>query len=105
MEFLVKIDVHWPPSNDSGLKEALIREEVERAKALIAEGKIRRLWRIPGKWSNVGIWNAKDASELHEALSSLPMYPWLDVSVTPLASHPSDPGHGAIATRSQTEPS
>lgn len=99
MEFLVEIDVHWPPTNDPALKDALIHEEGDRAKVLIAEGKIRRLWRIPGRWSNVGIWNATDATELHEALSSLPMYPWLDISVTPLANHPSDPDHGANVIR------
>lgn len=94
MEFLVTIKVNWPPSNDTEQKASLIRQEGERAKVLIAEGKIKRLWRIPGKWENVGIWCAKDASELHEAIMSLPMNPWLDVTVVPLANHPSDPGSG-----------
>lgn len=94
LEFLVAIKVNWPPSNDSDQKAELIRQEGERAKVLIAEGKIMRIWRIPGKWANVGIWCAHDATELHELVTSLPMNPWIDVSVIPLANHPSDPGPG-----------
>jgi muconolactone delta-isomerase len=28
---------------------------------------------------------------LHQALSSLPLFPWLTVHVRPLAAHPNDP--------------
>lgn len=46
-----------------------------------------RIWRIPGKVANVGIWDAPDASALHEALSSLPLFPWMSIEVTALATH------------------
>jgi muconolactone D-isomerase len=92
MDFLVEIDVRLPPETDPGRKAELIAAEAVRAKELSAKGTISRLWRVPGRWSNVGIWCATDATELHEAVSSLPLYPWLDVHVTPLAEHPSDPG-------------
>ena len=91
MEFLVEIEVNWPNDSDEELKQDLIRDEAIRAKELIEEGYIIRLWRIPGRWTNVGLWRAKNASILHEALSSLPFFPWLDISVRPLAEHPSDP--------------
>jgi muconolactone D-isomerase len=45
------------------------------------------MWRIPGRRANVGIWQAADASELHESISSLPLFPWMDVRVRPLADH------------------
>jgi muconolactone D-isomerase len=45
------------------------------------------MWRIPGRTANVGIWKAKDATELHAAISSLPMFPYIDAHVTPLATH------------------
>ena len=32
-----------------------------------------------------------DATALHEALSSLPLYPWMDIEVHALAVHPNDP--------------
>lgn len=92
MDFLVHIDVGLPPDFDRVGKEELIRAEGERAKELAAQEIIRRLWRIPGRWSNVGLWSAEDATSLHEAIASLPLYPWLSVTVTPLAHHPSDPG-------------
>lgn len=92
MDFLVYIDVRLPADFDEARKEELIRAEGARAKQLAAQRHIDRLWRIPGRWSNVGIWCADDATSLHEAISSLPLYPWLDVRVTPLAHHPSDPG-------------
>ena len=91
MEFLVQIDVKLPSDFDQVRKEELIRAEAVRAKELAAQGCISRLWRIPGRWSNVGIWSAEDATCLHEAIASLPLYPWLDVVVTPLALHQSDP--------------
>lgn len=91
MEFLVRIQVRWPPEGDESLKAELIEREAHRARELAAEGVIVRLWRSPGRWANVGIWKTEDATKLHEAISSLPFFPWLDVRVEPLACHPSDP--------------
>lgn len=94
-EYLVYIEVHWPPDGDEELKASLIAAEGARARELIAEGILCRLWRVPGRWANWGVWKAASAGELHRALSSLPFFPWLDVRVHPLAAHPSDPGLGA----------
>jgi muconolactone D-isomerase len=93
MDFLVEIEVRLPPETDQARREELVAAEGARARELAAAGTIYRLWRVPGRWSNVGIWRAHDATELHQAISSLPLYSWLDVQVTPLAAHPSDPGH------------
>ena len=92
MEFLVEIEVRLPPDTSPDRKAKLVAAEVARAKELSVTGTIYRLWRVPGRWANVGIWCAEDATELHDAISSLPLYPWLEVDVTPLANHPSDPG-------------
>jgi len=91
-EYLVHIEVRWPADGDDARRHRLIDAERERAAELAAEGVIVRLWRVPGRWANYGIWSARSATELHEAISSLPFYPWLDVSVEALAAHPSDPG-------------
>ncbi|MGW0891036.1 muconolactone Delta-isomerase family protein [Saccharopolyspora sp. NPDC002578] len=37
--------------------------------------------------SNVGVWVAADAEELHDVLSDLPIWPWADIEVTPLITH------------------
>jgi muconolactone D-isomerase len=91
MEFLVRIEVEWPPDGDVKQKARLIEEESARAAELARSGVLRRLWRIPGRWANYGLWEAEDATELHAALASLPFFPWLDIDVQPLADHPSDP--------------
>jgi len=47
VEFLVEIDVHWPPEADGSRRDAFDPEEVERAAELAAAGKLKRLWRVP----------------------------------------------------------
>ncbi|MBA3778168.1 MAG: muconolactone Delta-isomerase family protein [Chloroflexi bacterium] len=91
MEFLVHIEVEWPADGDPQELARLTAAERERAAQLAAEGRIRRLWRIPGRRENWGLWEAPDATALHESLMSLPFYPWLSIDVEPLAAHPSDP--------------
>jgi muconolactone D-isomerase len=94
MEFLVSVNVEWPADGDPGEKQRLIEAEGVRAGELARAGTIKRLWRIPGRWANIGLWDAEDATSLHEALASLPLFVWLDIDVQPLARHPSDPGTG-----------
>ena len=88
MEFLVQIQVTLPPELSSGSRQELMDRERARGQELMNEGVIRRIWRIPGRTANVGIWDAADPTALHEALSSLPMFPYIDARVTPLATHP-----------------
>jgi muconolactone D-isomerase len=96
VQFLVHIEVTWPADGDPADRERRITAERARARELAAGGVIRRLWRVPGRWANWGLWEAPDATALHEALVSLPMWPYLDVEVIPLADHPNDPGIAAI---------
>ena len=51
---------------------------------------LKRLWRVPGRRAVIGLWDAADATALHEALASLPMFPWMDVTIEPLAMHPQE---------------
>ena len=92
MEFLLKIKVTFPPDGDPEEKARRIAAEGIRARELAAQGVIKRVWRIPGQWANYGIWEAPDATTIHNAVTSLPMWPYLEVEVTPLAAHPNDPG-------------
>lgn len=102
-EFLVHIEVLWPADGDPTLRDSLVVREREAALRLREEGTLRRLWRVPGRWANWGIWQARDADALHEALSSLPFYPWLRITVHSLATHPSDPGAPAPAPTTRSE--
>jgi muconolactone D-isomerase len=91
MEFLVRIQTHWPPDAEQEEFARLTEAERRRALELAEAGTIRRLWRTPGQRANWGLWEARDATALHAAICSLPLFPWLDVEVHPLALHPSDP--------------
>ena len=88
MEFLVEIDVRLPDEMSAVEIARLVGAERERGALLRDQGKIKRIWRIPGRMRNVGIWEAEDATALHAAITSLPLARWLDVQVTPLAVHP-----------------
>jgi muconolactone D-isomerase len=87
VEFLVQIQVGLPAELDPDAKAALIAAEQARGTELRDAGTIVRIWRIPGRLANVGIWAAPDATALHDAITSLPLFPYLDVRVTPLATH------------------
>ena len=91
MEFLVHIDIEYPADGDPARLAELIAAERVRAVELREAGTCRRLWRVPGRRANWGIWEAPDATALHAALTTLPLYPWLSIEVHPLAQHPSDP--------------
>ena len=88
MEFLVSIEVRTPPDMDPERLTALQAAEAARSRELVEQGLLRRIWRIPGRRANVSLYEAPDASILHAALSSLPLWPWLDMTVQPLAIHP-----------------
>lgn len=89
MLFHVAMEVHIPPDADPDEIERLKREEKARAQELQAEGRWRHLWRVAGRYANVSIFDVESVDELHEILSGLPLFPYLDITVTPLARHPS----------------
>ncbi len=91
MEFIVHLQVNWPSDGDPKELERLTAAEHARAVELAHAGILRRLWRIPGRRANWGLWEAPSPTELHAALVSLPMFPWLDAEVHAVAAHPNDP--------------
>ena len=88
MEFLLSIEVRLPPGMPAAERERLTAAERRRGGELAAQGTIRAIWRVPGRFANRAIWSAADATELHEAITSLPLWPYIDVEVVPLALHP-----------------
>jgi len=91
VEFLVNMEVQLPADLPAQEKERLTRAEADRAAELARCGALVRLWRVPGRRANWGLWRAADATELHDALASLPMFPHLAIQVNALAAHPNDP--------------
>jgi len=90
MEFLVRAENRLPPDTPEARRAELRRAERARADELRAAGVLQRLWRVPGRAGWIGLFRAEDATALHDALGSLPLWPWLDVTVEPLATHPQE---------------
>lgn len=88
MKFLVQIEVELPSTMPEDERRRILAAELERGRELLASGAIESIWRVPGGLRNVGIWDAQDATALHELLASLPLFKWLRVQVTALAEHP-----------------
>ena len=93
MLFLVEMQVNIPATLDKTIADALKAEEKEISQSLQREGKWRDLWRVVGQYANVSVFDVAGNDELHQLLSTLPLYPFMAITVTPLAQHPS-----AIAT-------
>lgn len=91
MQFLVNIEINWPADADDRQREEVFAAELARGRELAEAGIMVRLWRVPGRWANWGLWEASDATALHDAISSLPLWPWMDVTVHALARHVNDP--------------
>jgi muconolactone D-isomerase len=92
MLFCVKMTVNLPHDLDQGTLDGINDGEHARAKALQEQGKWLHLWRVAGRFENVSVFSVDDPGELHDLLSSLPLYPYMTIEVTALCRHP-----GAIA--------
>jgi muconolactone D-isomerase len=95
MLFLAQMEVRIPHEVDRVLVEKLKAEEKARAQALQRSGEWRHLWRVAGRYANVSVFDVESVDRLHELLSTLPLFPFLDIRVTPLATHPSAIGGGS----------
>jgi muconolactone D-isomerase len=90
-EFLVRQSNRVPPTSEGmALRARLQPLERVRAQELRDAGILLRLWRVPGTRDSIGLYRAADATALHEALASLPMFPWMEISVEALATHPQE---------------
>ncbi|MBQ0923993.1 muconolactone Delta-isomerase [Saccharopolyspora endophytica] len=92
MEFLVRSENRLPPDTPDERRAELKAAERARALQLRERGVLKRLWRVPGRNATVGLYEADDPAQLHEALMSLPLSRWLDVTVEALATHPQESG-------------
>lgn len=89
MLFHVRMEVRMPhdmpaeQANEIRAREKAVAQDIQR------QGKWPHLWRIAGRYANISIFDVADANELHALLTSLPLFPFMDIQVTPLARHPS----------------
>lgn len=90
MLFHVRMDVSIPHDLDPETRVKLVAEEKARALELQRRGVWPHLWRVVGRYSNISVFDVPSNDELHALLSSLPLYEFMTIDVTPLARHPSD---------------
>ena len=100
MLFMVNIEVSVPADLPQTQKDDLRRRETDRALELMKANKLRRIWRIVVQVANFSVWEADSLEELHANLGSLPLYPYMKVTVTPVIQHPATEAwlkaHGAL---------
>jgi muconolactone D-isomerase len=88
MLFHVLMTVRIPHDFDPQHLSKLSEQEHARAIELQKQGKWRHLWRVAGKYANISIFQVQSPAELHEILSSLPLYRFMEIDVTALCRHP-----------------
>ena len=89
MLFHVKMTVNLPVDMNPETAAKLKADETALAQRLQELGKWRHLWRVVGRYANVSIFEVDSPAELHELISTLPLFPYMDVTVTALCRHPS----------------
>lgn len=89
MLFHVSMDVRIPHGFDPVALDELKRVEKERSQALQASGVWRHIWRVAGHYKNISIFDVESVDALHDILMGLPLFPFMEIAVTPLCRHPS----------------
>ena len=90
MLFHVRMVVRIPLDMDPEVKADLVAREKAYAQEVQESGRWPHLWRVVGEYANVSIFDVESNDALHDLLSGLPLFPYMDITVTPLAKHPSD---------------
>ena len=90
MLYHVHMQVNLPADLDPQVRDALVGREKAYSQDLQRSGKWPHIWRVVGEYANYSIIDVESNDELHQLLSALPLFPYMKIHVTPLATHPSD---------------
>lgn len=85
VQMTVRLPHDMPPVQADELKarEKAMAQELQRA------GRWRHLWRIAGRYANVSVFDVASPAELHDTLSQLPLFPYMEIEVQALCRHAS----------------
>jgi muconolactone D-isomerase len=89
MIFHVEMQVNIPYDLDEQQVIQLKAREKEISQAYQQSGKWVYLWRIAGQYANISIFDVESPAELQEIMTSLPLFPFMTVTVKALCMHPS----------------
>jgi muconolactone D-isomerase len=87
--FHVTMAATIPDHLDSEVRADLLAQEKARAQELQRQGVWLHLWRVVGRYSNVSVFDVETNEQLHDLLWTLPLFPYMQIEITPLAAHPS----------------
>ena len=94
MEFMVEFEVNVPDGAPASEVEARNSAEASAAARLVDEEHLLRLWKpagAPGETTALGLYRADSEAQLTDLLRALPLYDWMNITVTQLEAHPNDP--------------
>lgn len=89
MLYLVHMIVDIPDSLPAEEAARIKAEEKAYSQDLQRSGKWPHIWRVVGQYANYSVFDVESNEELHNLLSALPLFPYMQISVTALATHPS----------------
>ena len=98
MDYLVEFNTTIPDDAPPAEVEQRLAGETTRVAELAAQGHALRVWKpLPedGRRRALGLYRAASDEELEAILDSLPLRPWMEISVMALAEHPNDPARSA----------
>lgn len=89
MWYAVTMSVDLPRDLDPAVRADLLAREKAYCQDLQRAGEWRDIWRLPGRYANLSIFDVAGHDRLHEILWGLPLFQYLTIEVQPLARHPS----------------
>ena len=89
MLYLVHMIVNIPSTLAPEEAARIKAEEKAYSQQLQTSGKWPHLWRVVGEYANYSVFDVESNDELHDTLSKLPLFPFMQITVTALARHPS----------------
>lgn len=95
MRFMLQIRTQLPGEWTGDQRKELSDRQAAAALELMRRGILRRTFRVVGQLANFSIWEVNTLEELHAVLESLPMYPFMTISVTPIIQHPVEAAYEA----------
>lgn len=97
--FLVRMNLKLPAARDlvkdDQWEKEMYAAEAEAARPYLESGEFARVFRVPGTRNHIALWDVADVQAIHDAYTSFPFFPWMDVHVEPLCVNPNDPGYPA----------
>ena len=89
MLFAVTMDVALPVDLDPDERADVLAREKAYSQDLQRGGEWVSIWRCVGQYANLSIFDVAGNERLHEILWGLPLFGYMTIEVTPLATHPS----------------